>query len=544
MLFPWSTDENQTFMTGSQTTIKTVVEIVVIFSMLVGGLAEARAQAGPLRVVSADYRRVKGTRDRFPQLVVGAGRAAEGLRADWQRDLRVVHDECGFRYLRMHGLLEDELGVYSEDKQSHPVYNFQYIDAIYDAVLHTGMRPFVEFGFMPQRLASGNKTIFWWKGNVTPPRDYAKWERLIQALVQHWTDRYSREEVSKWYFEVWNEPNLKDLFWTGDQTDYFQLYDATVRAVKSVSTDYRVGGPATAGRGWINEMIDHAVKTGAPLDFITTHDYGVTSGALDADGTQQLFLDPSVDAIAGGVKQVRQQIKNSAMPALPLHYTEWSTSYSPRDPVHDSYISAPYILSRLKRSESQIQSMSYWTFTDIFEENGPVPSPFHGGFGLLNFQGLRKPSFFAYQFLNRLRGDELVSNDADSWITKGEGGVQALFWNYTPPVTKESNQVYFRRDVPSKDLGGVRVSVAGLARGSYTLSVYRIGYAVNDVFTDYLKLGSPSTLTREQVRNLTQRNDGRPIISTRVAVSTSGAFSRDFQIRENDVFLMTLAPRR
>lgn len=493
------------------------------------------------RIISANYQHVKGPRDRFAHLVVGAGRAAEGLRADWQRDLAVVHRECGFEYLRMHGLLEDELGVYSEDKQGRPIYNFQYIDAIYDALLQTGMRPFVEFGFMPQRLASGQKTIFWWKGNVTPPRDYNKWEQLIHELVQHWTKRYGQNEVRQWYFEVWNEPNLKDGFWTGDQAEYFKLYDATVRAVKSVSPDYRVGGPATAGKAWVPEMIDHADKARVPLDFVTTHDYGVTSGALDADGSHQLFLDPSPDAITAGVKQVRAQIKASPMPSLPLHYTEWSTSYSPRDPVHDAYISAAYILSRLKGSEGQAQSMSYWTFTDIFEEAGPVVSPFHGGFGLINFQGLRKPSFYAYQFLNRLGSEELISNDPNSWITRSNGGAQILFWNYTPPNTKESNQVYYKRDLPSKAIGEVRVSLAGLQSGSYKLNVYRAGYGVNDVYTDYFKLGSPSTLTREQVKALAERNDGKPIATTRVEVKAD-VFSRDLPLRENDIYLVTLMP--
>src|SRR5215203_5670802 len=286
-----------------------------LFAVAQGGTQDATP-----RVISADYRSVKGPRDRFPQLVVGAGRAAEGLRADWQRDLRLVRRECGFEFVRFHGLLQDELGVYSEDRQGRPVYNFQYIDAVYDAILDAGVRPFVEFGFMPQRLASGDKTIFWWKGNVTPPRDYAKWERLIQELVKHWTNRYGGEEVRKWYFEVWNEPNLKDAFWTGDQAEYFRLYDATVRAVKSVSADYRVGGPATAGRAWVPEMIKHAAESRVPLDFITTHDYGVSGRGLDAEGNQQLFLDPAPDAIVSGVRSVRAQIRASAMPNLPLHY--------------------------------------------------------------------------------------------------------------------------------------------------------------------------------------------------------------------------------
>lgn len=517
---------------------------VLCVCVLLAAPAHTLAQIAPARVITADYRRVEGPRARFPQLVVGAGRAAEGLRADWQRDLALVRRECGFEYVRFHGLLQDELGVYTEDRQGRPVYNFQYIDAVYDALLNAGVRPFVEFGFMPQRLASGEQSIFWWKGNITPPRDYAKWEGLVRALVRHWTERYGQAEVRRWYFEVWNEPNLKNLFWSGDQAEYFRLYDVTARAVKSVSPDYRIGGPATAGRGWVPEMIAHAAQTGVPLDFISTHDYGVSGRGLDAEGNQQLFLDAAPDAIYSGVRQVRAQIKASAMPNLPLHYTEWSTSYSPRDPVHDAYISAAYIVSRLKGVEGHADSMSYWTFTDIFEENGPVPTPFHGGFGLINFQGLRKPSFYAYQFMNRLGAEELASDDAASWVTRGGGGVQVLFWNYTPPRTEESDQVYFKRDLPPKELGSVRVSLRGVPAGSYTLKVYRVGYGVNDVYTDYFKMGSPATLTREQARALAARNDGRPVLDERVLVKAPGVFSHELPLRENDVYLLTLLPER
>ena len=521
----------------------------ILAALLFGGVlfiapvlthAQERTGTARRRTIAVDYRRVRGPRDSFVQLVVGAGRAAEGLRADWQRDLALVQRECGFRYVRFHGLLQDELGVYSEDRQGRPIYNFQYIDAVYDAILNAGMRPFVEFGFMPQRLASGEKTIFWWKGNVTPPRDYAKWEELIRALVRHWTNRYGHDEVRRWYFEVWNEPNLKDAFWTGDQAEYFKLYDVTARAVKSISSEYRVGGPATAGRAWVPEMIEHARTAGVPLDFITTHDYGVRGGALDAEGNQQLFLDVSLDAIVAGVREVRSQIKRSAMPDLPLHYTEWSTSYSPRDPVHDAYISAAYIVSRLKGIKGQAQSLAYWTFTDIFEENGPVPSPFHGGFGLINFQGLRKPSFYAYQFLNRLGNVELDSTDEGSWATRDGRGVQLLFWDYTPPQKTESNQVYFKRDLVSKSLPDVQVSMAGLPPGRYSMEVHRVGYGVNDVYTDYLKLGSPASLTREQVSFLAQRNEGRPVLTEGVRVGKTGEFVSSFPMRENDVYLVTL----
>ncbi|HRH42234.1 MAG TPA: hypothetical protein PKY82_11465, partial [Pyrinomonadaceae bacterium] len=252
------------------------------------------------RTIVSDYTTIKGKHNKFFRETVGAGRAAESLRADWQAQFETVRRDCGFEYIRFHGLLQDEMGVYSEDKNGVPKYNFQYVDALYDAILQKGMKPFVEFGFMPEKLASGNKTIFWWKGNITPPKDYEKWANLIKALVEHWTNRYGENEVANWYFEVWNEPNL-DIFWSGTQTDYFKLFEVSAKAIKSVSKNYRVGGPATAGNGWVPETIDFTTKNNVPIDFISTHDYGVKGIGFDGDGHQKLFLDTSSDAIIGNV---------------------------------------------------------------------------------------------------------------------------------------------------------------------------------------------------------------------------------------------------
>ncbi len=506
-------------------------------------LLAAQSFAGT-RTVDADYTVVTGKTDKFFQKVVGAGRAAEALRADWQRDFKEVQRECGFQYIRFHGLLQDELGVYSEDKNGNPRYNFQYIDQIYDMVLANGMKPFVEFSFMPTALASNPKSIFWWKGMISPPKDPNKWHGLIHALVEHWTQRYGQAEVASWYFEVWNEPNLKDLFFTGDQADYFQLYANTADAIKSVSTAYRVGGPATAGRGWIAETIAYATKNNVPLDFIATHDYGVDGIGLDENGEQKLFLNPDPTAIIGGVHAVAATIQSSAKPTLPLHYTEWSSSYSPRDPVHDHYISAPYILSKLRGSAGYIDSMSYWTFTDNFEENGPVPSPFHGGFGMLNFQGLRKPAFYAYQFLHRLGDQDLKSNDPASWITRTKQGVQALVWDLHIPKTTESDQVFYKKDIPAQPLGDLEVKLKNLPRGTYTVSVYQVGYKINDVYADFLKLGSPSNLSREQVKTLAARNSGKPIDTYRWVQKSNSHFSKRLPLRENDVFMITLEKSR
>jgi xylan 1,4-beta-xylosidase len=494
------------------------------------------------RIISADLRQTSGPLDTMFKRCVGAGRANEGLRADWQRQLTVARRECGFEYIRMHGLFCDDMGVYREDNRGNPEYNWQYIDELYDFLHSIGMKPFVELGFMPNGLASGSKTIFWWKGNVTPPRDMKKWADFIRAFVLHVKERYGDAEVRTWYFEVWNEPNLNG-FWAGTQQQYFDLYTATARAIKSVSTDYKVGGPATAGCGWIPEFIQFCDTNHAPVDFISTHTYGVESGFLDEHGDAGTVLSQDPNSIFGDVKRVRRQIAESAMPKLELHFTEWSASYTPADPVHDSYHSAAYILDKLKKCNDAPQSMSYWTFTDVFEEPGPRWEAFHGGFGLMNYQDIKKPAFYAYEFLNRLGSTELKNSDPSSWIcTDNTGGVQALIWDFTNthPGKKVHNQEFYKRDLPSEPKNNVTLSLSHLPKGKYSVETYKVGYRVNDAYDTYRDLGLPPQLTKEQVTEIKSQNSGAPLETRTAKIGRAGKFEQQFDLRENDVVLVTI----
>jgi xylan 1,4-beta-xylosidase len=508
--------------------------------------APAPAPAPPVRVVKADLGQAKGPLPLAFRKCVGAGRANEGLRADWQEQLRLVKSELGFEYLRLHGLFHDDMGVYFEDKQGRPVYNWQYVDRFHDFLLSIGVRPFVELSFMPQALASGTKTIFWWKGNVTPPKSQEKWGGLVEAFLAHSIERYGREEVARWYFEVWNEPNL-DGFFAGSQEDYFQLYDTTARAVKKPCPECRVGGPATAGNAWIPELIAHCRKAGVPLDFASTHDYSIVRGFVDPKGEQATVLDVDPNAITKNVRRSRQQIAESPLPRLELHYTEWSSSYTPADPMHDVYQQAAFVLDKVRNVGTAADSMSYWTFTDIFEEAGPRTTPFHGGFGLLNYQGLKKPAYHAYRFLNALGETELASGDAQSFVTRdGKGGAQVLLWDFTitHPGDPTPNQEYFRRDLPAKAKGRARVELSALAPGRYALEATRVGYRENDVYSAYRDLGEPAQLTRREVESLRAQSDGRPFLREIVAVGADGRWARELELRENDVYLVTLAPLR
>jgi xylan 1,4-beta-xylosidase len=494
------------------------------------------------RVINLDFSKERGEFSTMFKRCVGAGRANEGLRADWQQQLAYVKKECDFEYIRMHGLLTDDMGVYREDKNGNPEYNYQYVDVLFDYIVSIGMKPFVELGFMPAALASGTQTLFWWRGNVTPPKDYVKWEGLIRNLTQHFTERYGADEVKTWYFEVWNEPNLSS-FWAGTQEEYFKLYTHSVKAIKSVNQNYRVGGPGTAGAAWESEMIDFCKKNSLPIDFVSTHSYGVKQGYLDEFGNSGTVLSKDPMAVSGDILQSRKEISASTMPDLELHYTEWSASYTPSDPIHDSYHEAAYILQKIKQVGNAATSMSYWVFTDIFEESAPRFTPFHGGFGLLNTQGINKAAFYAYKYMNMLGNKELVNSDSSSWACKSNNGdVQLLFWDFTNthPGDSVNNQVYYVRDLPSKIKGKVKVNFDNVPQGQYAMVVYKVGYRVNDAYSTYLDMGSPKQLTAKQVETIKKMNNGAPVSTEIIEIKANTPISKELDLRENDVYLVNL----
>jgi xylan 1,4-beta-xylosidase len=522
------------------------VKTIILASVLACSIAfPCLPVSAQTRIVRADVNQIIGPHTAVPLQVVGAGRANEGLRADWQGQLATVQREIGFQYIRMHGILNDDMGVYAEDSHGNPQFNFQYVDALYDALLKLHIRPFVELSFMPSRLASGPQTVFWWKGNITPPKDPAKWSALIRAFTAHLKERYGEDEIHHWYFEVWNEPDLHNLFFTGTVDDYLSLYKNTAEAIKMECPTCRVGGPASAMPWQFEEAFEQYTAAGnVPADFISSHAYGVTKGFLDAGGNAGTVLDPSPDSVSGRMKHSRELIQQSARPNLELHFTEWSSSYTPTDFMHDQYHQASFILDKIKRAAPYVNSMSYWTFTDIFEENGPRFTPFHGGFGLLNLEGIRKPSYFAYRFLHQLGAEDVASDDPQSWITRSpDGSIQALVWDYTPivPPAPETDQTFYKKEQPATARGTLRLRLDHVRDGNYRMAIYAIGYGKNDAYTAYLQMGEPNPISRQQVESLNAASSGKPESTAKIHVS-HGKFYRDLPLRTNDVYLIVLNP--
>lgn len=360
---------------------------------------------------------------------MGGGHAPLALRSDWQSHARRAHAELGFQHVRFHGILSDDMGtlITHEGKALTSFFN---ADQVLDALLDMGIRPLVELSFMPATIASGDTTVFAYRGNVTPPRDYGEWGALIGKLVGHWVDRYGAAEVRSWPFEIWNEPNLRQ-FWTGTQAEYFELYRHSVEAIRRAGPDIAVGGPASARNEWIPEFLEFCAGQGLPVDFVSTHHYPTDTFGSQGD------TEFGRAASERGVLHRQAARGREQAGSKPLYYTEWNSSSDSRDPLHDEPYAAAFVAKTALESADLVDGYAFWGVSDIFAEDYFPSVPFHGGFGLLNLHGIPKPTYRAFELLHGLGRErhevEGAHATVDVWVVRGKGEITVLATNHAPP---------------------------------------------------------------------------------------------------------------
>jgi xylan 1,4-beta-xylosidase len=422
----------------------------------------------------------------FWEQMFGSGRAILSLRESYRSDLRAVKEVTDFKYMRFHAIFHDEVGVYDEDKQGRPVFNFSYVDQIYDGLLENGVRPFVELSFMPRKLAARNAVhSFKYHPVVAPPRDYVKWDALISAFAAHLIERYGIDEVAQWYFEVWNEPNLD--FWAGSpsQSTYFTLYEHTAKALKATHARLRVGGPSTAQAAWVTAFIRHMNEVHAPIDFVSTHVYA-NDTAENVFATHEKI--PRSEMVYRAALKVRDEVRNSSSPALPIFWSEYNATYLNEPGVTDSAFMGPWLANTIRQCDGLSEIMSYWSFSDVFEEQGVVRRPFYGGYGLIAAGGIPKPAFNAFKVLHRLGDERLDVPSEHALVTRrAEGSLVIALWNYVDP----------------RQSGVASTITLKLPRGTLPMAQLRqVDEQHGDVAGVYAGMGSPASPTRTQLTQL------------------------------------------
>lgn len=474
---------------------------------------DASSDVGP---VERPWRPIIGS-EHLALLLRGEGPGGHHVGDELSKAFRIVRDELGAQMVRAHAIFHDSLGVYRE-RDGRPVHDFERVDAVLDRLLETGLRPVVELSFMPADLASDpERTVFDYRGIISPPRDIGRWSDLVAGLVSHVIDRFGRDEVRRWAFEVWNEANLR-VFWSADEAAYFDLYDASVRAVRSVDPTLRVGGPATAAVGWVDDLLAHTAEAGVPLDFLSTHTYGLAP------------LD------------LRPIAARFGRPDIPLWWTEWGVSPKHGAPINDSVWAAPLVARGMRSAAGRLESLAYWVASDHFVELGVPERLFHGGFGLLTIGNLRKPRFWAIRILELLGERELrTSIDGDGagglvevWATRDpDGRVAIALWNGTIDQTKADGDPLLDRTV--------KLTVEGLTSGPIRVRHRRVDADHSNISRHWDGGAWPDAAAWERLRAADMLDELEPERS--MTVGADGRLSLDFELPMPSISFIEILPR-
>lgn len=456
--------------------------------------------------------------------IITFGRASEGLRSNLQGQFRELQREIGFEYVRFHGIFMDEMMIYNVSPEGKVEYNWSYVDNLFDFFKEINIKPFIELTFMPSELKRTEDTIFFWKGNISPPRNINLWTDLVKAFVKHCINRYGVKEVETWYFEVWNEPELKYVFWAGSDEEYFEFYKETTKAIKSILGKLKVGGPsithgAILGSTYIDRFLDYCSKEGVVIDFISLHIYpeyllldGIDESILEKlDDEDKLNLIPLVKKIYHGENNTfntLNTINNKILEILnykpEIHVTEWNASSSNGNLIHDTSYVAAFIIKNVLQCIGNTNSLGYWTFTDLMEEQKLGISSFHGGFGLINKEGLKKASYYGYYLLSKL-GDRIIEREEDYIVTKKDDSIQILAYNYaffdelflygdvSALTHKDRYSIY-----ENKPLKEIEFTLNGL-EGDYKITSYKLNKEHGSVYDEWIKLGAPENMHLEEI---------------------------------------------
>ena len=414
-----------------------------MFSSLVVALllaASARAQPLPPATLDVNLSAPSAPFEHVWKRSFGSGHALLATRADWRAHLDLAIAELGLAGLRFHGTLDDDMSV-TLDGASYYWYN---VDAVYDHLVAKGVTPIVELSFMPAALANcssgddddggdddaggdapacadmyvfGDKGGY--KGLAAPPKDFDAWRRLVQALASHFVERHGAAEVARWRFEVWNE-----MWGVSFPEPYMALYNASAAGVKAAHPALKVGGPATMRLEHLDDFVARAAALGAPVDFVSSHFYPSDPRCAASDD-----WDCFARAVAGAAA-------NASAAGLPFALTEFKEGLMGglHDRAHcDTAYAAAFAarnVALLAGGESGaapgLDVLSWWTFSDLFEEHGLRGEPFDGSFGLITALGVRKPAWRAFEALAKAGGRRVRAALDDPLAAAGGGGASTL----------------------------------------------------------------------------------------------------------------------
>ncbi|NLC55165.1 MAG: helix-turn-helix domain-containing protein [Erysipelothrix sp.] len=455
------------------------------------------------------------------------GRAKEGLGANWQRQFSEFQKEFNFEYVRFHGIFADDMKVMNIDDNQEIYYNWDRINELFDYFYTNDIKPFIELSYFPDLLKSSDKTVFEWKANMSLPNDLDLWGDLLNNFLNHVIERYGIKQVNTWYFELWTPPDFDENFDSDIVESQFEYFNKTVKTIKSVSKDIKVGGPAISkwslsSGTWYVKFLDYVSKAALEIDFLSMH---VFSENLTTDSLSKI---KELVAKQASNKDLMQAARSNYHPKnhlvdtikrideakdeyldneLEMHITQWGFSPITDNLVSDTSFYATNIIKTMLDTIGLSGFIGYWTFSDLIEDYGRAKEHFFGGLGLINKEGIKKPSYNAFLLLSKL-GDELVTLSENYVVTKKNDDIQILIYNHANLSDDfllgsiEDINLTDRYSIynPKQDLK-VEVFVENIT-GKFKVTKYQLDRENGSAFDEWVNIGAPTSMSLEEVNYL------------------------------------------
>ncbi len=446
-------------------------------------------------------------------------RAKELLFSDVRQMLTEIQRNIGYEYIKFHGLLSDDMLVYDEDPMGNPRYSFVYIDKVIDFLLSIDLKPLIELSFMPKALALyPERTIYSSPFIISPPKDLKKWHDLIVALTSHLIERYGIRTVTGWLFCVWNEPDTSvTLFGFEKDSDFYDLYKTTYDAVKSVNKGIVFGSPSllvpyNVNRLWIRKFINWCTENHCLPEFMNIHFYD--NDYSDDSLSQHTPAHPAHDRLNmdensfGKCIDLTKTLFNELnIGSLPIYLTEWNLTVSHRNLLNDTCFKSCYLAKNLLENYDSLDSFGYWVLTDAIEETQPSAEQFHGGLGLYTADGIKKPHYYTFDFINRL-GNKLIEKGDGYFITKSHKKIQIILYNYEHfnhlfAAGETFDMTFTKRYTPFSQLGKMSASLqlCDISAKTCVIRQHILNQKHGSAFDEWVRMGAPK-LNNESVEYL------------------------------------------
>lgn len=484
---------------------------------------KSEGSAQPEQKQSASINLAKpGTPINHPwQRLVNIGYARDGLSGEVQAQLRRAKQEIGFTDIRFHGIFDDDMHIYQQKPDGSPWYNFTYVDLLFDFILSIGLTPFVEFSFVPSKLAKEPYRLFERCSMASMYCDRMKWEALVQATVAHWIFRYGLETVVNWRFSCFslNYAAIQEIPITYEE--YLEMYLATYHVLKELDPRLRLGGPGCFTNVMLAEeygrrFLQETVALGCAPDFLTAQCYPHENTVQDSDflyftANQQStpsVLSEDIDFTLHFLQDFHALAAQCGLEDREIILEEWSSTLWQRDLASDTCYRSAWMVKNALQCCNQAEMLGYWQLTDLMDEWLVPGGIFHGGYGLFSANGIPKAAYRAMRLLARV-GTEKIDAGKTWFISRSENMIQIFLFHYCHydalyryryQKLKNPHDAY--KVFETCGTLHLSLSLTGLQPGSYRWERRIINRTTGSAFDKWVEIGAPDIMRPDDLKYL------------------------------------------